>query len=115
MEDAPETPNSQNVACPAVVSIGKNSISPWKSDELVPPRVNDPPGSSSWKFVPRKRVSWNAISGAASCLLEMSACQKGVAPVAEMALNARPMMPETEPVRRPSETDSTATGCEMNQ
>jgi len=51
-----------------------NSMLPVNKEELVPPRVNVPPGSSLSLV---ERASWNAISGAVSWLSLMSACQNG--------------------------------------
>jgi hypothetical protein len=93
-----------------------NSISPWNSDELVPPRMNEPPGSSSCGFLaPWKRVSQKDISGASSWPLETSPSQKGVVCVEEMPSNARPMMPDTEPLSSPLVICSTDTVMDQHQ
>jgi hypothetical protein len=44
-------------------------------------------------------VSQNPISGEVSWLPSARACQNGVARVEAMDENARPIMPETDPVR----------------
>jgi hypothetical protein len=102
-----ETASNQNVGVDGP-AIGRNSMSPVKRLELVPPSVKEPPGSSSFTFfAPRKRVSQNAISGAVSWFEEINPCQKGTACVDEMAPNAKPKMPETEPESRPFDVDCT--------
>jgi len=55
--------NSQNVGSPAGILM--NSISPVKSDEFVPPRVNTPPGARSAELEV-SRASQNDISGLVS-------------------------------------------------
>lgn len=98
--------SSQKVG--VVPGMFKNSMEPEKSDAFVPPSVKTPP-DTSWVFGLLERVSQKLISGADSWLFETRVCQKGVAPVLAIALNARPMMPETVPSRRPVETVSTLT------
>jgi hypothetical protein len=78
----------------------RNSTDPLNSDELVPPSVNTPPGTSCVCALD-DRVSQNAISGLASWPFVAKVSQNGVAPVLAMVLNARPMIPETAPSRRP--------------
>ena len=85
------------------------SMSPLNSDELVPPRVNTPPGTFCDCELGSARVSQNDSSCEESWLLFASACQKGVARVLAMLWNARPMMPDTEPSRRPLVSLSTTT------
>jgi hypothetical protein len=100
--------NSQNVCVDPGMS--RNSISPWNKLELVPPRVNVPPGSSSfasgWS---RKRVRKKAISGDDSWPPLAKACQNGAARVVAMDENAKPRIPETLPSRSPWVVWSTAT------
>jgi hypothetical protein len=81
-----------------------NSMSPVNNDELVPPNVNVPPGSSDSLV---ERSNWNAISGAVSLLLEARACQKGTALVSARPSKARPISPETSPSIRPWSRAST--------
>jgi len=103
----PETLNSQKLG--VWVAKGKNSMSPVNKLELVPPKVKTPPNSSSVACGSvRNRVIQKLISGAESWFPAARVCQKGVERVEEMVSKARPMIPETEPSRRPDDVWSTA-------
>ena len=88
----------------------RNSISPVNNDELVPPRVNIPPGSSGdAEASPRYLSIQKLISGAESSPPLAKPCQKGVEPVEAMASYASPIIPDTDPLKRFVVVWSTAT------
>lgn len=84
----------------------RKSMSPVNRLELVPPRVNTPPGSSSVAVgsLPN-RVSQKDISGELNWPLLARASQKGVDWVEEIVEKARPMIPE---ILSSSNSDETA-------
>ena len=88
----------------------RNSMSPLKSDEFVPPRVKTPPGArEDGELELGLRASQNDISGALSRLLSVTAFQKGIACVLARAMKAKPIRPDTGAFTRPVVIASTAT------
>jgi hypothetical protein len=85
---------SQKVGVP--LGISRNSMSPVNKDELVPPSVKVPPGSTSVaRGLPLSRVNWKDISGDVSRPPSDNASQKGVDLVEVRGENASPIRPET--------------------
>ena len=80
--------------------ISKNSISPLKSEEFVPPKVKTPPGDES-PLLGSDLASQNENSGLCSWSLFSRFCQKGTPPVLAIVWKARPKIPEVCPSKRP--------------
>ena len=74
-------------------------MSPLKSDEFVPPRVNTPPFTSSAVEDGFALASQNDISGEENWFAFSSACQKGVARVTASVEKASPISPDISPCR----------------
>lgn len=96
---APVSDKSQNVSCPD--GMLTKSMSPVKSEELVPPRVNTPPLMSCWRFVTGALSNQKENSGDVNWFELTKACQNGTAFVSAIPWNASPRIPETSPSSRP--------------
>jgi len=112
MGNSPVKRNNQYVGVETARSV--YSMLPVYRDELVPPSVNMPPGTSTLGDDDERMIQ-KLIIGESSSPPATSVCQKGVDWVAAIVEKARPKRPPTRPEMSPEETWVAATGDEVSK